>query len=186
MAGWHPAGGRGGWRSPPRRTPRRSVGVGLFLWMFVEGADASGVAELVQFDDVEHAVAVLASVEQRVAVGTGQECFLGEDQVRSEFQREFEVSARLRLAVRPTIGPTPAARDRGSDEVDVPGISRQRLEAPAKRRRCASWRGGPSAGRVASRARCGSRGRSRRRHARCPVGSACRAGPGTSARRRPR
>jgi len=40
--------------------------------MFVEGADAGSLTVLVQFNDVKYAIAVLTSIEQRVATGAGQ------------------------------------------------------------------------------------------------------------------
>ncbi|WP_433464976.1 hypothetical protein [Spirillospora sp. CA-128828] len=44
----------------------------LPLLMFVEGTDAGSLSVLVKLDDVEHAVAVLPPIEQRIAAGAGQ------------------------------------------------------------------------------------------------------------------
>jgi hypothetical protein len=57
-------------RSPRQRScaePRR-----LLLRVFVEGTDSGSSPVPVQLDDIEHAVAVLTSIEQCVASGDGE------------------------------------------------------------------------------------------------------------------
>jgi hypothetical protein len=44
----------------------------LLLRVFVEGTDPGSLPVLVQFDDIEHAVAVLTSIEECVASGAGE------------------------------------------------------------------------------------------------------------------